>query len=122
MAETCIHHSALVILCYICYVTGDLHNIQTENIIPVDLNSFLFWDAVLLAKFYQKLGNVKKSQHYHNVAEQWKAAVTAVHWNENVGTWLDYDILNNKSREYFYPSNLAPLWTQCYNKVRVMTK
>ncbi|XP_023702103.1 trehalase [Cryptotermes secundus] len=95
---------------------GDLLNIQTENIIPVDLNSFLFWDAVLLAKFYEKLGNLEKSQHYHNVAEQWKAAVTAVHWNEKVGTWLDYDILNNKSREYFYPSNLAPLWTQCYDE------
>jgi alpha,alpha-trehalase len=118
----CMHHSALVILCCTCYVTGDLHNIQTKNIIPVDLNSFLFWDASLLAKFYQILGDRTKFQHYHNVAEQWKAAVTAVHWNENVGTWLDYDILNNKAREYFYPSNLAPLWTQCYDEVRATMK
>jgi alpha,alpha-trehalase len=101
-----------------CYITGDLLDIETENIIPVDLNSFLYWDAILLAKFYNILGDLKKSQNYQDVAEQWKAAVTAVHWNENIGTWLDYDIRNNKSREYFYTSNLAPLWTLCYNTVR----
>jgi alpha,alpha-trehalase len=104
------------------YVIGTLINIQTENIIPVDLNSFLYWDAVLLAKFYKTLGNLKKSKHYHNVAEQWKIAVTAVHWSERDGTWLDYDILNNKHRDYFYPSNLAPLWTHCYDAVSFIIK
>jgi alpha,alpha-trehalase len=99
------------------YITGDLVDIETENIIPVDLNSFLYWDAFLLAKFYKKLGDLKKYQYYKDVAKQWKAAVTAVHWNENIGTWLDYDIQNNKSRDYFYPSNLAPLWTLCYDTV-----
>jgi alpha,alpha-trehalase len=94
---------------------GDLLDIETENIIPVELNSLLYWDAFLLAKFYNKLGDLEKSQYYQDVAEQWKAAVTAVHWNENIGTWLDYDMRNNKPREYFYPSNLAPLWTRCYN-------
>jgi alpha,alpha-trehalase len=102
----------------LCYVTGGLHDIETVNIIPVDLNSFLYRDAFLLANFYEKLGNLEKSQYYDGVAEQWKAAVTAVHWNEGIGTWLDYDTLNNISRNYFYPSNLAPLWTLCYNAVR----
>ena len=102
----------------LCYITGDLLNTDIENIIPVDLNSYLYWDAFLLAKFNNKLGYHKKSQYYHDVAEQWKAAVTAVHWNENIGTWLDYDMRNNKPREYFYPSNLAPLWTLCYDTVR----
>ena len=109
---------SLLMLFFLCYVTGNLLDIETENIIPVDLNSFLYWDAFLLAKFYKDLGNLEKSQHYHDVAEQWKAAVTAVHWNESIGTWLDYDIRNKKPREYFYPSNLAPLWTQCYDTVR----
>jgi len=102
----------------LCYITGTLLDIETENIIPVDLNSFLYWDAILLAKFYNKLGHLVKSRHYQAVAEQWKTAVTAVHWNENIGTWLDYDMRNNKPREYFYPSNFAPLWTQCYDTVR----
>jgi alpha,alpha-trehalase len=102
----------------LCYITGTLQDIDTKNIIPVDLNSFLYWDAFLLAKFYNKLGYRVKSAYYQDVAEQWKAAVTAVHWNEKIGTWLDYDMRNNKPREYFYPSNLAPLWTLCYDTVR----
>jgi len=102
----------------LCYITGTLVDIETENIIPVDLNSFLCRDAFLLAEFYKKLGDLEKSEYYKAVAEEWQAAVTAVHWNENIGTWLDYDIQNNEPREYFYPSNLAPLWTRCYNKVR----
>ena len=102
----------------LCYITGELRDIETENIIPVDLNSFLYRDALLLSRFYRILGDIKKSQYYRDVAEQWKAAVKAVHWNENIGTWLDYDMQNNKPREYFYPSNLAPLWTLCYDRVR----
>ncbi|XP_069690503.1 trehalase-like [Periplaneta americana] len=94
---------------------GNLTNIETENIIPVDLNSFLYWNAALLSKFYNSIYDFNKTKYYHDLAEQFKAAVAAVHWCEEQGTWLDYDILNNKSRNYFYPSNLAPLWTKCYN-------
>ena len=35
-------------------------------------------------------------------------------WHEDLGTWLDWDLLNNKRREYFVPTNLAPLWMKCY--------
>jgi len=95
---------------------GGLLDIDTENIIPVDLNAYLYRNAFLLAKFYEELGDLEKSQYYGEVAEQWKVAVTAVHWNESIGTWLDYDNLNKQHRNYFYPSNLAPLWTLCYDR------
>lgn len=36
-------------------------------------------------------------------------------WHDDVGTWLDYDLLNDKRREYFVTSNLFPLWTKAYN-------
>lgn len=36
-------------------------------------------------------------------------------WHEEVGIWLDYDIHNGKRRDYFYPSNIAPLWTGSYD-------
>ena len=29
--------------------------------------------------------------------------------------WFDYDFLNNTPRKYFYPSNLFPLWAECYD-------
>ena len=27
----------------------------------------------------------------------------------------DYDLVNDKQRKYFYPSNLFPLWAECYD-------
>lgn len=35
-------------------------------------------------------------------------------WRPDKGVWFDWDILNNKSREYFFVSNVVPLWTGSY--------
>lgn len=36
-------------------------------------------------------------------------------WRPDLGAWFDWDTLNNKSREYFFVSNIVPLWTESYN-------
>jgi len=36
-------------------------------------------------------------------------------WNEEAGVWLDYDMKNEKPRDYFVPTNLSPLWVKAYN-------
>jgi len=36
-------------------------------------------------------------------------------WRDDKGSWFDWDILNSKHREYFYISNIVPLWTESYN-------
>lgn len=36
-------------------------------------------------------------------------------WNEEQGIWLDYDYSNNIQRPYFYASNIAPLWAECWD-------
>ena len=37
-------------------------------------------------------------------------------WVDEVGAWLDYDLINKKERDYFFPTNMAPLWTGCYDE------
>lgn len=37
-------------------------------------------------------------------------------WDEKTGSWLDYDLINQKLRPYFTPTNLSPLWTNCFNQ------
>ena len=32
--------------------------------------------------------------------------------------WFDFDIINEKPRVHFYPSNLSPLWAECYDVTR----
>ncbi|KAK7791017.1 hypothetical protein R5R35_003007 [Gryllus longicercus] len=95
---------------------GNLSNISVQNIIPVDLNAYVYKNAVLLSDFHKQLGNREKADRYATIANEWKATVTALLWNNEEGSWFDYDILNNKQRTFFYASNLAPLWTKCYDE------
>lgn len=43
-------------------------------------------------------------------------------WNEEQGIWLDYDFSNNIQRPYFYASNIAPLWAECWDSSSSMTE
>nr|AOT99589.1 trehalase 2 [Leptinotarsa decemlineata] len=94
---------------------GNLTNIKTRSIVPVDLNALMYWNAAILAEFHELLNNKKKAANYSNIASEWMKAVEAVLWHEEIGSWLDYDIVNEVRRDYFHPSNIAPLWTGCYD-------
>jgi alpha,alpha-trehalase len=93
---------------------GTLIDLKTRYIIPVDLNSILYWNAILLVEFFRDLNMPQKSEKYRIIAEEWLEAVTAILWHDEVGAWLDYDTINEIKRDYFYPTNIAPLWTGCY--------
>jgi len=95
---------------------GNLSNIDTPHIIPVDLNAFLEYNARILSKFYAALGNATKASHYKLRAQKLLQAMDAILWREDRGIWLDYDLRNLKSRDYFYMSNFAPLWTGSYQQ------
>lgn len=95
---------------------GNLTNIKARSIVPVDLNAIIYWNAAILAEFHESLNNTEKVQYYKNVAEEWLDAVTDVLWHDEVGAWLDYDLSNLIKRDYFYPTNISPLWTGCYKE------
>ncbi|XP_014241434.1 trehalase [Cimex lectularius] len=93
---------------------GSLLDSKAKSIVPVDLNSILYKNADILADFHHILGNWDKEAQYRKIAAEWLTAVTKVLWNEQTGAWLDYDIKNGLKRDFFYPTNVAPLWTNCY--------
>ncbi|KAL0271426.1 UNVERIFIED_CONTAM: hypothetical protein PYX00_008531 [Menopon gallinae] len=95
---------------------GNLTHLKTKYIVPVDLNALLYWNADILSKLFTKVGDEQKSLLYAKKASEILEAVNKVLWLDQVGIWLDYDLLNEKERDYFYPSNFAPLWTGCYDK------
>ncbi|XP_030756589.1 trehalase-like isoform X2 [Sitophilus oryzae] len=94
---------------------GNLTNIKTRSIVPVDLNALIYWNAVLLSEFNTMFNNKEKARMYTDIGNQWIEATTAVLWHEEIGAWLDYDLYNAVKRDYFYPTNISPLWTGCYN-------
>ncbi|XP_048486687.1 trehalase isoform X2 [Plutella xylostella] len=95
---------------------GNLTNLKTRSIVPVDLNAILCWNARLMADFHQRLGDPAKAEYYRALHEQWETAIHEVLWHEDVGVWLDYSLASGRRRDYFYPSNVAPLWTGAYSQ------
>jgi len=96
-------------------IAGNITNVKTSSIIPVELNALIYWGAKIMSGFYREMNNSDKAQKYELISNSWNDAVTAVLWHEEVGSWLDYDLINNKERNYFYPTNVAPLWTGCFD-------
>lgn len=96
--------------------TGSLVDLKTRYIVPVELNSILYGNAVILSNFYRQLGDEVKANLYDDWATSFYDAVQDLFWHEDVGAWLDWDLINNKRRDHFVASNLAPLWTNCYNR------
>lgn len=97
-------------------IAGNITNTKTRSIVPVELNALMFWNAKILSDFYREMNNTVKALKYENISLEWNEAVTAVLWDEEIGVWLDFDVINNVKRKYFYPTNISPLWTGCYAK------
>ena len=100
----------------------DLLDIQTRHIIPVDLNSYLCKNAQILSKFHGLLGQESKAQQYERIFDKFTDAIDHVLWNEDKGAWFDFKTKDGKQNLQFYPSNLAPLWANCYQQNRLLQK
>lgn len=94
---------------------GNRSALSTTSIVPVDLNAYLYWNAKLIAEFHSKAGNTKKVTEYETKAEKLLLGIQEVLWNEEAGVWLDYDMINQKPRDYYTPTNLSPLWVKAFN-------
>ena len=66
---------------------------------------------------YLLLEDKEKSDSFKVWADSFQDAIQNVLWNEEEGAWFDYDMISSSQRNdrnNFYPSNLAPLWAECY--------
>lgn len=95
---------------------GELIDVKCHSIVPVELNAVLYWNAKILSEFHTRLHNPQKAANFEKIAQNFFDAVQGVLWDEEVGTWLDYDLVNARSRDYFVPTNLSPLWVGCWPK------
>lgn len=75
-------------------------------------------NAKILSDFNRRLNNNTRSELYLAISNQFLKSITEVLWHEDLGIWLDYDIINSKRRNYYSSSNLVPLWTKSYDEAR----
>ena len=59
----------------------------------------------------------EKAEKFKKWGDLFQKGIESVLWNEEIGAWFDYDMKQGKQRNErnnFYPSNIAPLWADCY--------
>lgn len=89
-----------------------LYTIKTRDIVPVDLNCFMYKNEILMSKFYGIIGNTEKEIKYSNLAANRKEAIREIFWDSDSFMWYDYNIRKMSWNKNFYPSNLLPLWAE----------
>lgn len=49
---------------------GDLRDLKTRSIIPVELNAILYWNAKIIAEFYGYANNTEKQEEYLQTSQE----------------------------------------------------
>ena len=60
------------------------------------------------------LGQDKKAQEFANIHDNFVESIDKVLWNSTQNIWLDFNTKTGKQNPKFYPSNISPLWADCY--------
>ena len=94
--------------------SSDILQINTRSIAPVDLNSLMCYNAHLLAKFYNILGNDTMSTQYNSIADDMNKTISRIFWDDEQGFWFDFDLDSNRRYKEFYASGFFPLWTNTF--------
>ncbi|KAF5284958.1 hypothetical protein FQA39_LY16913 [Lamprigera yunnana] len=95
---------------------ANLSFIQTKRVIPVDLNAFLCGAFRSISKLYKILHYPVEYLKWKNRFHLLRKAIREVLWNDQDSVWYDYDIDLSRPRKKFYPSNLTPLWSMCFDE------
>ncbi len=88
----------------------DLSTIHTTDIIPVDLNSLLYYLEQLIARSFKEEGNQTESENYLSKAEQRKELIIKYCWDEELGFFLDYDFIKEEQTPVKSLAGLYPLF------------
>lgn len=79
-----------------------LRSLNTNNIVPVDLNSILYANEVAIAEFLNRTGNSTGASDWMDLAKQRSEAMYALMWNETLWSYFDYN-MTSKTQNRFIP-------------------
>ena len=88
----------------------DLATIHTTDIIPVDLNSLLYYLEELIADSYLEKENPADSEVFSRKAKLRKELIIQYCWNEEHGFFMDYDFKQGEATSVKSLAGLYPLF------------
>ncbi len=87
-----------------------LSQICTTQILPVDLNAYLYRMEVSIAKASLSAGDTATARHYQDMAAHRREAVNRLMWNEAEGAYFDYDWQAGTLRGCLTAATVVPLY------------
>lgn len=111
-----------------------LASYNAVNLIPVDLNSILYWNEVTVAEFLNMTGDPSEAEIWYKTAQNRSENMYELMWNETLGSYFDFNITSgaqevfcardadalpietnpahsNDTQVVFNVAQLTPFWT-----------
>ena len=93
-----------------CEDGGGLETTRTTSIVPVDLNAFLHKLEVQVARLSGESGDDATAADFLQRARMRARAIDRWLWNEDAGSYLDYDLLHDRPRAQACAAIATPLY------------
>ncbi|KAL3100672.1 hypothetical protein niasHT_020951 [Heterodera trifolii] len=93
----------------------NLVNLQTTDLLPVDLNALICGNLRMLGELYSKIGDNAKASTYAAEHNEFRSDFQRLFYKEEHGVWYDFNIKSGKLHEEYYGSVTVPLFTRCYD-------
>lgn len=87
--------------------TIPLRSLNTMNIVPVDLNSILYYNEITIADFYHRGGNFTAARAWAGRAANRSEAMTALMWNGEHYSYFDYNLTSSAQNVYSLADNTS---------------
>ncbi|KLU81332.1 trehalase [Magnaporthiopsis poae ATCC 64411] len=77
-----------------------LRSLNTNNMVPVDLNSILYANELTISQFLNRTGNATGAAEWKGLAERRSEAMFALMWNETLWSYFDYNTTSGEQNIY----------------------
>lgn len=89
---------------------NDFNTIQTTNILPIDLNCYLYGLESSLSKWLTEIPNTQKADKYSKLANSRKKLIQSKFWDNNKNYFCDINMKTDKQTEVFSLAGVTPLF------------
>lgn len=77
-----------------------LRSLNTNNVVPIDLNSILYANELTISEFLNRTGNATGAAEWKQTAERRSEAMFALMWNETLWSYFDYNMTSKEQNIY----------------------
>lgn len=77
-----------------------LRSLNTMEIVPVDLNSILYGNEMIISSFFNQTGNDTAASAWADLAATRSEAMHALMWNETLFSYFDYNMTSSAQNIY----------------------